>query len=293
MSTTITPVFTAAGRDVSLWGIVRSEWIKLRSVRSTWWVYAAMVVVTVGVGTQMSSSTSFAWFDGRIAQSGMQAAAANVVNISTDINVLVVSVLGVLVIAGEYSTGMIRSTFAAVPRRVPALLVKSLVFAVITFLVGALAVAITIPISLGLLAGNGIVVRLDDPHFWRAMAGSVGYLVLIGLIAFGIGAILRNVVGGIAVALGVVFVAPLAIGLLAGSLESQVWLRNAAALLPFNLGRAWTMHPGYAEFSSPGLPLERQEGLWVLEPWQGAVGLVAWVIVLFIVATVTLKRRDA
>src|SRR5690606_2516707 len=106
--------------------------------RSTWWIYAVMVVVTVGVGAQMSDQVDFAWFDGDMTQIGKQAAAVNALTISTSLNVLIVSVLGVLVIAGEYSTGMIRSTFTAVPRRVPALLAKFLVFAVVTSLVNAL-----------------------------------------------------------------------------------------------------------------------------------------------------------
>lgn len=293
MSATTTPVFAATGQNLSIGGIIHSEWIKLRSIRSTWWIYAAIVAITVGVGAQMSSSTSFAWFDGEVAQTGQQYAGVNVINLSTDINVLIVGVLGVVVIAGEYSSGMIRSTLTAVPRRVPALLAKALVFAVVTFLIGAMAVAVTIPISIPLLAGNGIDIRLDDPHYWRAMIGSVGYLVMVGLMAFAIGAFLRNIASGIATALGLVFVVPLGLGLVAGGAASQVWLHNLVALLPFNLGRALTSHPGYAEFVAPGSPLNRAEGLWVLEPWQGALGLVVWVVVLFSVAIVTLKRRDA
>ncbi|RUQ98140.1 ABC transporter permease subunit [Labedella endophytica] len=290
---TATSLSTTNRNDLSHLGIIQSEWIKLRSLRSTWWTFAILFVITVGVGIQMSSSTSFAWLDGGLSQTGMQAAGVNAVIIGTDINVLVVSVLGVLVIASEYSTGMIRSTFTTVPQRVPALLAKSLVLAIGTFLVVALAVAITIPISIGLLAGNGIDVRLDDPHYWRAMIGSICYLVLIGLMAFGIGAILRSIAGGIAVALGLVFVAPLALGLVGGSSAPQIWLQNFVALLPFNLGRALTAHPGYADFASPGVPLQRPEGLWVLEPWQGALGLVMWVVVVFTAAIVLLKRRDA
>lgn len=293
MGTSRTSVSTATPRGLSAGGVMHSEWIKLRSIRSTWLTYCVLLVVTVGVGAQMSSSTSFAWLDGGITQLGMQAAGVNAVIISTDVNVLVVSVLGVLVIAGDYSTGMIRSTFIAVPRRVPALLAKSFVFAVVTLLVATLAVAITIPISIALLAANDIDIRLDDPHYWRAMIGSIGYIVLIGLIAFGIGAILRNIVGGVAVALGLVFVAPLALGLVSGSSTPQVWLQNVTALLPFNLGRALNTHPGYADFASPGVPLQRPEGLWVLEPWQGALGLVAWAIVLLTAAIVLVKRRDA
>lgn len=293
MSTATPTAPVSARHDLGFGGILHSEWIKLRSLRSTWWTYAALVVMTVGIGTQMSFSTSFAWLDGGMPQPGVQAAGVIAITAGTDISVLLMSVLGVLVVAGEYSTGMIRSSFTAVPRRVPVLLAKALVLAVITFVVGAVAVAITIPISLGVLAGNDVHVRVDDPHYWRGAIASVAYLVLIGLVAFGIGAVIRNVVGGIAVALGFVLVLPIALGLVAGGLGEQVWLHNITRLLPFNLGRALHTHPGYDDFASLGSGVQPHEGLWVLEPWQGAVGLAAWVVVLFTVAIIAVRRRDA
>lgn len=293
MSTTTTPAFTTPRHDVSFGGVIRSEWLKLLSIPSTLWAYAIVAAITIGITAQMSASTSFAWFDGTLAQEGMQAAGVNALMVSTDLAVFVVSVLGVLVMAGEYATGTIRSTLTAVPQRVPVLLAKSLVFTVTTFLVGALAVAAAIPISTSLLAGNGIEVHLDDPHYWRGAIGSVGYLVSIGLIALAMGAIFRSVIGGVSLAVGVIFVIPIGLGFVGSVLQESVWLQNFSLLLPFNLGRALITHPGYAEFASPGDPLQRQEGLWVIEPWQGALGLLAWVTVLSITAIVLLKRRDA
>lgn len=292
MSTTSIPVITSPRRNLSFAGILLSEWIKLRSIRSTWWSYAVLVVLTVGLAVQLSSSLSFDWYDGTPSQAAMQAAGVNSVMIGVEIGVLVVSVLGVLVIAGEYGTGMIHSTFTAVPKRVPALLAKALVFAAATFAAAALALVVAVPISVGLLARNGVDVRLDEPEYWRAMIGGVGYLVLTGLMAFSVGALLRNTTGGIAVAVGLVFAAPLALSLV-GGFASPIWMQNLSALLPSNLGRALYAHPGYADFASPGLPLERPDGLWVLEPWQGALGLGLWVVVPFTVAVVMLKRRDA
>lgn len=292
MSSTTAPVFVTTGRNLSFGGIIRSEWIKLRSIRSTWWSYGVFVVLIVGLAAQLSSALSFDWYDGTPTQAGMQAAGVNAVMVGVEIAALVVAVLGVLVIAGEYGTGMIRSTFTAVPKRVPAIVAKALVFAVVTFVVGAMATAIAIPISVGLLSQNGIGIRLDDPDYWRALIGGVGYLVMVGLIAFGIGAILRNTTGGIAVALGLVFAAPLALSLVGGAVP-QAWVQNLGALLPSNLGRALYAHPGYADFASPGLPLEQPEGIWMLEPWHAALGLAGWIVVLFTAAIVLLKRRDA
>lgn len=292
MSTTTIPTYAAPRRNLSFGGIIRSEWVKLISIPSNLWAYAVIFLLSVGITAQMSATTNFDWFEGGLSQMGMQAAGVNAVMLSTDLNAFAVSVLGVLVIAGEYTTGMIRSTFIAVPQRIPALLAKFLVLAVVTLLVAALALAIAIPISISLLAGNGIDIRLDDLHYWRGIIGSVGYLVAIGLIAFGIGAIVRHVVGGVAMTLGVVIVIPIGLGFV-GAGGSMLWLQNVTSLLPFNLGRALMMHPGYPDFASPGLPIQRPEGLWVLEPWQGALGLGVWVVVLFTTAIVLLKRRDA
>lgn len=291
--TSATSSLSASPRhDVSFGGIIRSETLKLLSIRSTLWAYAVLAAVTIGVTAQVSAATNFAWIEEGLTQEGMQAAAVDAVATSTDINVLVVSVLGVLMIAGEYSTGTIRSTFTAVPRRVPVLIAKYLVFGVVTSLVGVLALAVAVPISLGMLAGNDIHVLLDDPDYWLTTISSVGYLAAVGLIALGIGAILRNVVSGVTVALGFLFVLPLALGLVGGLLESQTWLRNIVMVLPFNLGSALTTHPGYAEFASPGTPLESEPGVWVVEPWHGALGLVAWVILLLLVAIAVIRRRD-
>jgi ABC-2 type transport system permease protein len=292
MTTATRSISTTPRHDVGFGGVVRSEALKLLSIRSTLWAYAVFAVITIGVTAQVSAATNFAWFDGEVSQAGMQAAAVDVVANSTVINVLVIGVLGVLVIAGEYSTGMIRSTFTAVPRRVPVLLAKYLVFGVVTTLVGLLALAIAIPISWGLLAGNDIHVQLNDPDYWRAAIGSVVYLTAVGLIALGIGTVFRSIVSGVTVTLGFLFVLPLALGLVGSALESQTWLRNIALVLPFNLGVALTTHPGWPEFASPGVPVEIEPGEWVLEPWHGALGLAVWVIALLVAAIALVKRRD-
>lgn len=284
------PPFTPAGNGLGFGGIVRSEWVKLLSVRSTWWAYAILLVLTVGLAAQMSSSLSFAGVDGVPTQDAMQDLAVYAVMVSTDFGALIVSVLGVLVIAGEYGTGMIRSTLTAVPKRLPVLFAKALVFAVATFVVSALAFAVAVPISVGLLSGNGIAVRVDDPQYWLALLGGVGYLVLVGLIAFAIGALLRNTAGGIAVALGLVLAAPLALGLTLGFVQSA-WAENLAMLLPSTAGNLLFSYP--TEQSWVNLAPPAVGSGWVTEPWQGGLVLIAWITVLLTTAAVLLKQRDA
>lgn len=284
------PALSPLGHDLSFRGVIRSEWIKLRSLRSTWWTYAILLVLTVGLGAQMSSSLSFKGVDGVPTQDAVQDLAVYAVMVSTDFGALIVSVLGVLIIAGEYGTGMIRSTLTSVPKRLAPLFAKAFVFAVATLVVSAAAFAITVPVSVGLLSDNSIAVRLDDPQYWFALLGGAGYLVLVGLIAFSIGALLRNTAGGIAVALGLVLAAPLALSLMLGSSQPS-WAENIATLLPSIAGSVIFSYPTEQSWVTLAAPAESSG--WITEPWQGALVLAAWVVVLLTAAAVLLKRRDA
>lgn len=294
MSTTaIAPIFIPTGRDLSFGGAVRSEWVKLRSIRSTWWSYALLVLITIGLSAQMSSQLNFDGMSVKPSHEAIQAMGVYATMVSLDFSALVVSVLGVLVIACEYGSGMIRSTLVAVPKRVPALLAKATVFAVMTFAISAIAFAVTIPISVGLLGVNGYNVDLGDTNYWLAYLGGATYLTLVGLIAFSIGAIIRNTAGGIATALGLAFVAPLILGVISG-MSPQMWIQNLQSLLPSRAGMALFTHPGYQAFASPGRPPQTPpKGIWILDPGQGALILVAWIVVLMTTAAILLKRRDA
>ncbi|QTE31069.1 ABC transporter permease subunit [Pengzhenrongella sicca] len=293
MSATATKVFTPSGHNLGFGGIVWSEWIKLRSIRSTWWLYGTMLAFTVGVGAQLASSLGFGNADVEPTREAVQALGVNASTVSTDFTALIVSVLAVLFMAGEYGSGMIGTTLTSVPKRVPALLGKALVFAVATFVMSTVAVAITIPLSVAMLSGRGIDIDLGDPLYWRAQLGVVLYLVLAGLIALAIGAILRSTAGGIAGALGLSFAVPIAVSLFIRS-SSEVWVQNVQALLPTELGRILFSHPGQWAFIAPGTsPVQPPAGVWVLQPWQAGLLLVAWVVALLAVAAMLLKRRDA
>ncbi|MBL0885263.1 ABC transporter permease subunit [Myceligenerans indicum] len=286
MSTTEeSPVFIPADGALDFGGVVRSEWIKFRSVRSTWWAYAILLVVTVGVGAQVSSSLSFDGMPGVPTQDAIQDMAVYAVTVSTDFGVLVVGVLGVIVIAGEYGTGMIQSTVTAVPRRLPILVAKALVVAVATFVVSSVALAMTVPVSATLLAGNGVAVRLDDPQYWIVLLGSVGYLVLVSLIAFSVGALLRSTAGGTAATFGLLLVVPVATSFL------PAWAENIAILLPSVAGDVLLSYP--TEQSWVDLAAPTAGSAWITEPWQGGLTLIAWVAVLFTAAAVLLRERDA
>jgi len=259
-------------------GILRSEFIKLRTLRSTIWCYAILVVVNIGLGLALTGGLVAT---GALSGGG-QSAAVLVATAALGFSQLVVVVLGALVITGEYGTGMIRTTFAAVPTRLPALFGKALVFGLVTAVIGGISILLTALLTAPILSVAGLSVNFGDGEYWIALLGSVGYLALIGVFAFALGAIIRNSAGGIAAALGGVLVLPTIVSIFASITQSTV-ATNIAAFLPSNAGAQMYTYATKAIGSSDPI---------VLEPWQGGLVLVAWVVVLLAVAAVLVKRRD-
>jgi ABC-2 type transport system permease protein len=208
-------------------------------------------------------------------------------------------VLGALVITGEYGTGMIRSTFAAVPKRLPAVVAKALVFGVTTFIVSLIGLLATALMTTPLLPGKGITPDYGDGAVWLALVGGAGYIALIGLLAFGIGLIIRNSAGGIAAALGLVLVVPTILQVLARVTRAD-WPANIAAFLPSSAGSKLYGYPGAAaEALAPGRPggatstAASATNTITLDSWQGLLVLVGWVVVAFVIGAILVKRRDA
>jgi ABC-2 type transport system permease protein len=263
-------------------GVLNSEWIKLRTLRSTLWCYLIVIVLSVLFGLLVVSVAS------RIPHGSAEAQRSFAVSVSTSgisLSVLVVAVLGALVITGEYGTGMIRSTLTAVPKRTPALVAKTLVFGVSTFIVGIVAIGATALITAPLLPNAGVHVNLTDSRILLPLLGGAGYLALIGIMSLALGSIIRNSAGGIAAALGLVFVVRILFGILEAVTQAK-WVGNLAALFPAEAGADL-----YAYQSTPTPPAP--SGVWVLNAWQGGLVLLAWVVVLWIIAEILLKVRDA
>jgi len=228
--------------------VARMEWIKLRSVRTTWWL-AIMAVVSMaaagaGVGLGYRSHTPVA-------------TAAQILDNSLGgaiLAQLLLGALGVLVMTGEYGTGMIRSTFAAVPKRLPAIAAKGLVFAVTTFVVALVGLVITALATAPLLPAKGITPDFGDGKVWLALIGGAGYVALIGLLAFGIGLIIRSSAAGIAAALGLVLVAPTILQILV-AVTRAAWPANIAAFLPSSAGgKLYAYQGAAAESLAPSRP---------------------------------------
>jgi ABC-2 type transport system permease protein len=269
-------------------GVLRSEFIKLFTLRSTFWCCVIVVVLAIGVGLLLATVTPPARAGVPAAPSPthlqQQATALRDATVGTGIGQLVLSVLGVLVISGEYGTGMIRSTFAAEPKRLPTLFAKAIVLGLTTFVVGLITVFGTAAIIFPLLPGIHVHPDWSDSKLLLGMFGAAGYLALVSLIAFSIGALIRNTAGGIAAAIGLILVAPTILEIVAGT-TGAAWADNLVAFAPTNAGSKL-----YAYVSSSP---STTDGVVSLDAHQGGLVLLAWFVVLFIAAAVALKRRDA
>jgi len=281
--TTITPTQLSG---VTFGGILRSEWIKLMSLRSTIWCYAILVFLTLGLAALFGSTL---YVEGMtLDHDTQQTFAVQAVTFSVGMSQLVVAVLGALVITGEYGTGMIRSTLTAVPARLPALFGKIVVFGAVTFVISLVAMVLSALLSAPLLANSGVDVDFADGAYWAALVGAAGFLALTGVFATAVGTIVRNSAGAIAIVLGFVLVLPTIVQIFAAITRAE-WVANLGNFLPSNAGSRMSAYIGESAASADPLGL----GGFVLEPWQGALVLVAWVVALLALASVLLKQRDA
>ena len=281
-------------------GVLRSEWIKLRSLRSTLWCYLIIVVLTIGLGLLIAGALPAPTTGTPTPSHDVQQSTwVTVSTLGIGFAQLVSAVLGALVITGEYGTGMIRSTFAAVPKRLPAIVAKALVFAVTTFVVALVGLVITALAAAPLLPAKGITPDFGDGKVWLALVGGAGYVALIGLLAFGIGLIIRGSAGGIAAALGLVLVVPTILQILA-TVTRAVWPANIAAFLPSSAGgKLYAYQGAAAESLAPGRPggatsaAAAAADTIVLDSWQALLVVLGWVLVALAIGAILLKRRDA
>ncbi|MGY1745110.1 ABC transporter permease [Blastococcus sp. SYSU D00695] len=249
--------------------VLRAEWIKFWSVRSTAWSVAALFVLGAGL-TVLVCATSAEW----LASADADESPASFVTWGLLVAQVTAVVLGTLVATSEYGTGMIRATLAAVPRRGAVLAAKALVLA------GTLLVAGVVTAVAGYLGGNaflsaeGVGVPLDGDGVLRALLGSGLYLAGLGLLSMAVGLLVRHTAAALSTVLGVVFVLGNMAFLLPGA-----WGEWVAKLLPGNAG------------SAVATPVSFNPDL--LGPWTGFAAFAAEVAVLLAVAAAVFRRRDA
>ena len=261
------PMATVA-RPVTQVRVVRSEWTKLRGLRSTWYSALAAVVLIVGVGAGFAAGKPY-----RVSAAHPAAAAVSVSLFGILIAQLVLGVLGVLVFSSEYGTGMIRASLAVVPSRLPVLWAKLIVLAALVLPVTMLAAVASFFTATAIQsARGGTAIALTDPGVLRTVAGAALYLTAAALTGVALGALLKKTAAGISAFAAMFLVAPVVATYLPRSVA------GIAPYLPSSAGGAlW------------GQPLVAHP----LGPWAGFAVLAGYAVVLTGLAAWRLRRRDA
>jgi ABC-type transport system involved in multi-copper enzyme maturation permease subunit len=258
--------------------VLRSEFTKLRSVRSTYWTLFAAILLSVGLGAigaivvpahlQFHDRRTFN--PTRLSLSGVNLAQ------------IAIGVLGVLVITNEYGTGMIRATLSAIPQRRLVLAAKGVVFAVVALVVGLIASFAAYFVTQAILsgqhpaafAGRHLQSSLSDPGVFRAVAGASLYLAVLGLLGLGLGAIIRVSAGAISALFGLLFVLPI----FSAAALPQSWQNTINPYLPLNAGgEIFNVHPGSGDLGA----------------WTGLGVFSLYAVVALGIASVVISRRDA
>ena len=269
------PAVRRPPRGLTFPGILRSEWIKTWSLRSTVWSLAIAIVLMTGTTALVAWGASTDPVAGELS-------AAELVGPGAYFAQLVLAVLGVLTITGEYSTGQIRSTIASVPRRTPALVAKAIVLAVVA------ALTTLVGVVTGTLAGMpfhdtlGVTLDLSDGETLRMLGGLPLYLAGIALLGFAIGALVRSSPGALGIVLGLLLVVEQVVAAI-----PLAFFDRLEPFLPSNAGsRLITSQESLDALNAASIGAD-------LGAWQGYGVLLAWVAVLTVLAAVLLRRRDA
>ncbi len=275
-----------AGSGVNFGRVLKSEWIKVNTVPSTVILLAITVVVMVGLAALAAWQVVVVLDAISSASTPEEALAFGDPQMYRDLipeipasglffGQLLIASLGVVLIASEWGTGMIRSTFSAVPKRTPALLAKALVIAVISFIIGAGAAFVSFLVAQPILNSGDLTLSLNDDGVLPSILNTGTCLALIAVFAMAIGTLLRNTAGGVVTAIGIIFVLPLVVSIVQGIAD---WIPDAARFLPSNAG---------TQLVTAGATAEGD-----LTQLQGGLVLAAWALVLLISALIVTKRRD-
>jgi ABC-type transport system involved in multi-copper enzyme maturation permease subunit len=261
-------------------GVLESEWIKLRSVRSTYWTLLAAVAGMVGLSALVTAIFA-SKYPGMSPQDRARFDPTSVSLVGVNFAALAIGVLGVLVMTSEYNTGTIRTTLAAVPQRSIVLAAKAVVFTAITLVVGLASSVVSYFLGQAILSSRGIESHIGDPGVLRVVLGAALYLAVLGLLALGIGTLIRHSAGSISALFGVILVLPGLVLVLPSS-----WHDAIAKYLPSNAGAAIAQSDAVRAGAASGNGPE-------LAPWVGLGLFGLYAAVTLRVAAVVLDRRDA
>lgn len=258
------------GMKLTHWRVIQSEWTKFRSLRSSLITLLVAVLLTVGLGALISGVVAAQWATNPSEHAGFHALDTSLTGIM--IAQLAVGVLGVLLLSGEYATGMIRASLTAVPKRLTVLWAKLVVFAGV---VGSIAIAAAFTAFFAgqaLLSSRHINVSITSPDALRMVIGAGVYMTFVGIIGMALAGLFRNTAAGISSLVAMIFVIPLLTSLLPSSIADRI-----GPYLPSNAGQAFWTHATGAH----------------LGPLAGFVVLAGWAAAAVAGAAFRMRRYDA
>jgi ABC-2 type transport system permease protein len=266
------PDHPAAFRAATFADALRSEWIKLRSVRSTFWALTVTVVLGIGLGAAISAATAHGYAKSGVSGKLSWDPTANSLD-GMYIASLAIAVLGVLCVSSEYSSGMIRTSLIAVPKRGRVLAAKSLVFAVVTFVVGEATSFTAFFMGQALISGHAPSAALGDPGVARAVVGTGLLLAAIAVLSVAAGTLLRHPAAAITCMVAVLYVVP-----------------GFAQALPVSWRNPVTeFWPTQAGGQIANVHIAPH----TLQPWPGFGVMCLFTAIVYAIAWTLLNRRDA
>jgi len=250
---------------------LRSEFTKIKSTRSTYWTLLALVVVCVGIGALTCAGT--ASHPQGVSPTNFDATQQSLAGLY--VGQLVIAVLGALTITSEYSTGMIRTTLSVQPRRGVVFAAKALVFAAVTLVTGLIASFGSFFVGQAILSSHHLSATLGEPNVLRAVIGGALFLTACGMLAYGLGAILRHTAAAISAAIGLLFVLTVLVQFL-----PHTWQNNVDKWMPALAGsQIWTT--------------KATGGPDLFSAWPGFAVLAGYAAVAIIAGLVCFRTRDA
>lgn len=293
-TTTISSPKRATGGSLTFAGVLRSEWIKFRSLRSTRLLLAFTFLAVVGVGTMA------AWVQAMAVQGmtqngmgmGMPGEPSSAMTVEQaqealgfsiyaipssglQIGILILGALAVMLISSEFGTGMIRSTMTAVPKRLPAFFAKAVVLVVVSYVLTLIAAVVTTLVAMPIFSAYGFELSFGlNGVMYSILMGGL-YVAGVSLIGLSLGTLLRSSAGGIIVLVVVFFLLDVGSSLL--------------ALIP---GDFWKYVNQYVPSVAGGRMLEITEKAAFITPPAGGLIFVGWILLFMIPALISLKTRD-
>jgi len=262
----------AAFRAATFADVLRSEWTKLRSVRSTFWALTATVVVGLGLGAAISAAAAHGYARSSVSSKLSWDPTATSLS-GTAIAALAIAVLGVLCISSEYSSGMIRTSLIAVPKRGRVMAAKSLAFAAAAFVVGEVTSFAAFFLGQALISGHAPHATLGDPGVARAVVGTGLFLSVLAVLSVAVGTLLRHSAAAIAAMIAFMYVLP---GIAQALPDS--WRNPVTEFWPTLAG---------GQISNVYIAAH------TLQPWPGFGVMCLFTAVVYAIAWTLLDRRDA